>query len=95
MLRFDKAIYSSFLLKFILSVRLSNNLSGSDVLLFLEFKNIAFIFYYTFIEFIIFFYTLLAVSFAQHKKYKICLISFSNFSNVLPTFTWERAISNL
>ena len=38
MLRFDKAIYVSFLLKFILSARLSNSLCGSDVLLFSEFK---------------------------------------------------------
>ena len=40
MLRFDKAIYLFFLLK---SVRLSNSLSGSDVLLFLGFINIVFI----------------------------------------------------
>ena len=40
MLRFDKAIYLSFLLKFILSVRLSNSLWESDVLLFLELINI-------------------------------------------------------
>ena len=32
MLRFDKAIYLSFLFKSILSVRLSNLLQGSDVL---------------------------------------------------------------
>ena len=40
MLRFDKAIYLSFLLKFILSIRLSNSLWESDVLLFLELINI-------------------------------------------------------
>ena len=42
--RFDKAIYLSFLLQSILSLRLSNNLCGLDALLFLEFINIAFIF---------------------------------------------------
>ena len=42
--RFDKAIYLSFLLKPILSVRLSTSLQGSDVLVFSEFVNIVFIF---------------------------------------------------
>ena len=40
MQRFDEAIYLSYLLKSILFVSLSNSLCGSDVLLFLEFKNI-------------------------------------------------------
>ena len=40
MLRFDKAIYFSFLLKPILSVKLSNSLRRSDALLFLEFVNV-------------------------------------------------------
>ena len=44
MLRFDKAIYLSFLLKSILSVRLSNSQSRSDVLIFLEFINIVLMF---------------------------------------------------
>ena len=44
MLRFDKATYVSLVLKFILSIRLSNSLWGSDVLLILEFINIVFIF---------------------------------------------------
>ena len=41
MLRFDKAIYLSFLLKSILSVRLSNCLRGSDVFHYSikEYKN--------------------------------------------------------
>ena len=43
MLRFDKAIYLSFLLKSILSVRLSNSLGGSDILLLLEFLSIVFL----------------------------------------------------
>ena len=42
MLRFYKAIYLSFLLKSILSVRLRNRLWGSDILLFSEFTNIIF-----------------------------------------------------
>ena len=40
MLRFDKAIYFSFLLKPILSVKLSNSLRRSDALLFLGFVNV-------------------------------------------------------
>ena len=42
MLRFYRAIYLSFLLKSILSVRLRNRLWGSDILLFSEFTNIVF-----------------------------------------------------
>ena len=40
MLQFDKTIYLAFLLQSILSVRLSNSLRGSDILLFLEFISI-------------------------------------------------------
>ena len=40
MLRFDKAIYLSFLLKSVLSVRLSNSPGRSDGLLLLEFLSI-------------------------------------------------------
>ena len=40
MLRLDKAKYLSLLFKPILSVRLNNNLWGSDTLIFLEFINI-------------------------------------------------------
>ena len=50
MLWFDKATYLSFLLKYILSEILSNNLW--DVLLCLEFKNVVPILFYNFIEFI-------------------------------------------
>ena len=75
MLRFDKATYLSLLFKFILSLRLSNNLN--------------------FIEFIILLYTFLVISFSQYKEYMICLISFSKFSDVLPTFTCAIAIGNL
>ena len=44
MLRFDKAISLSFCLKSLLSVRLSDSLWGSDVLLFSEFINVVFSF---------------------------------------------------
>ena len=43
---------------------------------------------YTFL--VIFFF-----SFARYKEYITCLISFSNFSNVLPAFTCARAIDYL
>ena len=43
MLRFDKAISLSFCLKSVLSVRLSDSLWGSHVLLFSEFINVVFI----------------------------------------------------
>lgn len=45
-LRFGKATYLSFLLKFILSENLSNNIGGSIVLLHSEFLNIASILFY-------------------------------------------------
>ena len=95
MLRFDKVTYLSLLFKFILFERLSDSLWGLDVLLFPELINIEFILFYNFIEFIILLYNFLAISFAQHKEYIICLISFSNFSGVLPAFTWANAIGNL
>ena len=59
MLRFGKATYVSLLLKSILSARLSNSLKDLDVLLFLEFRNMVSILYYTFTEFIILLYTFL------------------------------------
>ena len=62
MLRLNKATYSSFLFKFILSERLSS-LRGSDVLLFPEFINKISILFYSFVEFIIL-YTILVISFA-------------------------------
>ena len=67
---------------------------GSDVSLFLEFINIVSILFYNFIEFIIWLYTFLVISFALHKKYKISLISISKLSDVLPAFTYGRAIDN-
>ena len=76
MLRFDKVTYLLPLFKFILSEKLSNSLCGSDVLLILEFLNIVSSFFYNFIEFILFLYTLLVISFAQYKEYIIQWISF-------------------
>ena len=46
MVRFDKVIYSSFLVKSILSVRFSKSLCKSDFFLFLEFINTAFFVYF-------------------------------------------------
>ena len=85
MLRFDKATNLSFLFKFILSA----SPWGSDVLLFLKFINIVFIFALYFIEFVISLYTFLLIYFAQYKEHIIFFILFINFSDVL------RAISNL
>ena len=87
--------YICFLLKSILSVRLSNSLWGLDILLFLEFIYIVSIFLYTFIEFTILLYTFSVISFAQYKKYMICLIFFRKFSDVLPAFSCVGAIGNL
>ena len=39
-------------------------------------------------------YILLEISFARCREYIICLISFNNFSDVLPAFTCARAIGN-
>ena len=73
---------------------LSNNLSESDVLLFLEFINIKSILYFTFIELIVLLYAFLVISFASCKKYMIWRTSFSKFSYILPVFTYARAIVN-
>ena len=72
--------------------RFSNSLWG---LLFSELINIVSIVFHNFIEFIVLLYTFLVISFARYKEYIICLISFSKFSDVLPTFTCARAIGNL
>ena len=94
MLRFDEAIYLSFLLKSILSARLSDNLQGSDVLLLLEFINIAFIFV-LYLYWIHLLYTFLVISLTRYKEYMIFLISLIKFSEILPAFTCGRAIGNL
>ena len=95
MLRVDKLTYLSLLFKSNLPERSSNSLWQSDVLLFSEFINIASFLFYNFIEFFILWYTFSEISFARCKKYMICLISFSKLSDVLPAFTWARAIGNL
>ena len=51
--------------------------------------------YFTCIEFITLLYTFLVISFDHYTEYTICLISFNNFSDVLPAFTCASAISNL
>ena len=63
MLKFDKATYLLIVIKFTLSVRLSNNLRGSDVLLFFELINIASILHCDGTEFIILSYTFVVISF--------------------------------
>ena len=75
--RFDRATYLSLLLKLIFSERLKNSLS---------------ILFYKFIEFIILLYTFLVFYFSRYKEYIICLFLFSKFSDVLPAFTYARAI---
>ena len=87
-------MYLSLLFQFILSVRLSNNLWGSDVLLFLEFINIVPILFYNFIEFIILLYTFLVIFLARFKECMIWRILSSKFSDVLPTVTCARAIGS-
>ena len=64
MLRFDKAAYISVFFQFILSLRLSNLLRGSNCLL-LEITKTISILYYNGIEFIILSYTLWVVSLAR------------------------------
>ena len=94
MLRFDKATYLSFPLKFTLSETV-NSMWGSDILLFSEFRDIVFILFYNFIEFIILLYNFLVLYFARYNENKICLILFSKFSDVLLAFTCASAIGNL
>ena len=67
MLRYDKTIYLSLLFNSILSERLGNSPSGSDVLLFLEFINIVLILFYDFIEFITLLYTFLIFIFSMQR----------------------------
>ena len=49
---------------------------------------------YNFIEFNTLLYKFLVIPFARYKKYMICLILFSKFSDVFPAFTWASAIGN-
>ena len=95
MVGFDKAIYLFLLLKSISSVKLTNGLWGSDVLLLLEFTNIVYIFvlYLYWIQYIVIY--LLVISFARCKKYLIFLITLGKFLNVVPVFSCPRAIGYL
>ena len=68
MLRLDGVRCFSLLFQFVLSRRLSNSVSGSDVLLFSELMNIVPILFYSFIEFITLLYTFLVTSFAGYKR---------------------------
>ena len=62
-----------------------------------QFINIVSISFYNFIEFIVLLYSciLVVTSFCWYKKYMICLISFSNFSDVLPAFACGSGIGNI
>ena len=95
MLRCDKATYLSLLFQFILSERFINSLWGSDVLVFSELMKIVSVLFYNFVKFIILLYTFLVISFARYKEYKIYLVLFSKFSDVLPAFTCASPIGNL
>ena len=53
--------------------------------IFIIHKYSIYFLYYKYIEFIILLYNYLLISFAQYKKYVICVVSFSKFSDVLPT----------
>ena len=96
MLRFDKAMYLSFLFKSILSVRLSNScLRIRCFTIFRMYKYSIHFLFYTFIEFMILLYTFLVISLAQYKEYMIFLISFNKFSDKLSAFTYASTIGNL
>ena len=87
MLGFD----SLLLFKFILFLRSRKSLWGLDVLLFLQFMNIAYVLFYNFTGFIILLHTFLVVSFSRCKEYIICLISLNKCWDELPAFTCASA----
>ena len=91
MLILDKAIYLSFLPRSILSARLSDSLYRFYVLPFSEFINTEFTFCIVPLLNLFITINVLVVSFARYKHYMIFLISFSNFSVLLPAFTFARA----
>ena len=62
---------------------------------FAEFINILFILFYNFIKFIILLYTFLVISFIRYKEYITWWSPLSEFSDVLPAFTFASAIGNL
>ena len=82
MLRFDNVTHLSLLFKFVLSIRLSNSLWGSDVSLFLEFINTVSILLYSLYP-------------VYSKEHVICLISFSKFSDVLHAFACASVVGNI
>ena len=94
MLRFDKAIIFSHILKSNLFVNFNIKTGGSDVWLFSEFINIVYI-VYNCIDLITLLYTFLVICFDWYKEQIICLISFNKLSELLSAFTCARAIGNL
>ena len=88
MLRFDEVIYLSLFLSLFY-------LKDWRIRCFTILKIRKYSIYSVFIEFIILLYIFLVISFAQYKKYMICHISLSTFSDVLPACTSARAIGNL
>ena len=68
---FDEGTYLSLFFEFALSVRLSDNLRGSVVLIFSELINIASVLHYIYVEFIVLLYIFLVISFSQNKEYMI------------------------
>ena len=46
-------------------------------------------------DLVMIFYAFLVICLDWYREYKICLISFSKLSELLPAFTCARAIGNL
>ena len=86
MLKFDKAIYSAFVFKFVFSERLSINISQTEVLLFLEFINIISIFALQLSLIPYIFIYISAFSFAWWKEYTTWSVWFHKFSDVFSDF---------
>ena len=87
-------IYQFFLNLFFSEI-LSNGLSGSDVLPFLEFINKVSLLFYNFIEFIILWYSFLVISFVWYNEYMIWRILFREFSDALLAFACASVIDNV
>ena len=62
---------------------------------FSEFIDLVSILLHNFVEFFIFLYTFLVISFARYSEYIIFLISFSKFSDVFLAFNCASTIGNL
>ena len=107
MLRFDKAIIFSPILKSNLLVSFNIKTCGLDVLLFPKFINIVSIVYRLhlqlesvrhvryWIDLIMLFYTFLVICFDWYKEWTISPILLNKLSELLPAFTCARAIGNL